>query len=1316
MNRGRVLAGLIGLLSGSLGAIESGWSPEQYRVDHWGVEEGLPVEGVYDVARTPDGLLWIATTEGLVRFDGHEFRTFDRGSIPQLQQSEFRALLVDSRGELWAAGLGGLVRRSGEGFVLASGEAERAAAIAEHPTLGLLVAAVNGLFRWQEGELRPVSEFEGFSRLDYLVVDGEGGLWATSGGQRLVHLSPGSSRAEAIPVVPGSEGALTLAAGRSGTVWLGSTSGIVRIAGGEPLQIEAPASRSASRGFNPVYEDEAGTLWLGGRDAASPLYRWRPGEGLRALSPPAGTERERFDIFRVLPTEDGALWLAAWGEGLLRYSAGPFRVDALPQGLSSPKVRTLLQASDGTLWAGLEDGLARRVGDRWETVWRETPSPQADASGVFALAEADGGDLWIGTGSGIRRWRADRDQVEQVQLPGPATPPGWIFSLHVDRSGELWIGDGAGALRLADGRLERVLGGERSPTVFTILESPTGTIWVGTRFGLFEVTPHGAEHRSVSSVPREVLVFSSLVDSRGDLWFGMLDGGISRLRGGRVEHFSKGDGLFDETAHALLEDDAGHLWISCSKGIFAIALTDFDEFAAGQRPRLRSRVFGLEEGLPTRATRGGNAHTAWKDRAGVLWFATSEGLASIDPTTLDWAPAPPRLVVERVLVDGRPRSTATPIELPAGRHRLEIAYMGIDLAAPSRVRYRYRLSRSGRVPAWSDGGDRRGADFPELSHGEYRFEVSTSSDGDTWSAPASLNVSIAPHLWQRWWFPLLAGATLAGLGGAALSYRLRLQLRRQRETGRELASLVDFGRAVAGILEPTEVLRLLDRAIVSRFGNVRRWLVARREGRAPILLADGTTPAPGELALLEPLADQAVLESLAVGREEKPTGRPSDPCPFDPRLDRLGAVAAAALSSGKTPFGWLAIGSTSKASLREPDLAHLEGLAAQAAVALEGAWQAQEALRWRHVSEARTEWAELDLPSRLIFAAAAREGFEEAADPQRIVAAACDALGTGSTADSVRLLRIIDRLVERRVLAREQGRIRIDRPRWLLLPEIRQPLAEIARQGAVRVGAFRLAERLGAGGMGEVFRGINVHDGTEAAVKLLYADQSHNPEARQRFDREGKIVGHLAHPHIVRLLERGEYEGRLYLAMELLRGESLSSRLERGPLPELEALRRATELASALAELHQHGVVHRDIQPKNVFLSEEGRTVLLDFGLARGLEYSTLTRPQTVLGTLPYMSPEQLRGEELDARSDLWSFGVVLYEMLTGELPWQGVTTVKMALEILRATPHRSLPFHASLSTPIQDLLMLLLHPDAHCREGEAKRVVAAIRDLAKIS
>ena len=233
------------------------------------------------------------------------------------------------------------------------------------------------------------------------------------------------------------------------------------------------------------------------------------------------------------------------------------------------------------------------------------------------------------------------------------------------------------------------------------------------------------------------------------------------------------------------------------------------------------------------------------------------------------------------------------------------------------------------------------------------------------------------------------------------------------------------------------------------------------------------------------------------------------------------------------------------------------------------------------------------------------------------------------------------------------------------------------------VSHYRVREKLGQGGMGVVYAAEDVRLGREVALKFL-PENARDAQARERLQREARAASALNHPNICTIYDVGEHEGEFFIAMELLRGETLQHRLWRGTLPLEIALEIALQLSEALQAAHAKGILHRDLKPSNIFLSEHGQAKLLDFGLARSLRLAPaagasdrtatmmhphLTSPGTALGTVAYMSPEQARGEELDARSDLFSLGAVLYEMGAGQAPFAAPSTALIFDAILNRNP-----------------------------------------------
>src|SRR5216683_1083334 len=218
--------------------------------------------------------------------------------------------------------------------------------------------------------------------------------------------------------------------------------------------------------------------------------------------------------------------------------------------------------------------------------------------------------------------------------------------------------------------------------------------------------------------------------------------------------------------------------------------------------------------------------------------------------------------------------------------------------------------------------------------------------------------------------------------------------------------------------------------------------------------------------------------------------------------------------------------------------------------------------------------------------------------------------------------------------------------------------------------------------MGEVFRGRDTRLDRTVAIKILPPQLSNDPVRKQRFEREAKTISSLNHPHICVLYDVGSQDGLDYLVMECVEGETLAKRLEKGPLPLEQVLKYGTQIADALEKAHRSGVIHRDLKPGNIMLTPTGAK-LLDFGLAKpaapltslatltatAAKQSPATEQGAIVGTFQYMSPEQIEGNDLDGRSDIFSLGAVLYEMLTGQRAFQGKSQLSVASAILEKEP-----------------------------------------------
>ncbi|MFN0122026.1 MAG: protein kinase domain-containing protein, partial [Blastocatellia bacterium] len=268
-----------------------------------------------------------------------------------------------------------------------------------------------------------------------------------------------------------------------------------------------------------------------------------------------------------------------------------------------------------------------------------------------------------------------------------------------------------------------------------------------------------------------------------------------------------------------------------------------------------------------------------------------------------------------------------------------------------------------------------------------------------------------------------------------------------------------------------------------------------------------------------------------------------------------------------------------------------------------------------------------------------------------------------------------------------------------------------------KLGSYEILSPLGAGGMGEVYKARDTRLDREVAIKVLPADFANDSDRLRRFEQEARATSALNHPNILTVYDVGQHEGAPYIVAELLDGEELRAQLDQGALPVRKAIEYAQQIAAGLAAAHEKGITHRDLKPENVFVTRDGRLKILDFGLAKlraprnetaGSEVATrkqITDPGAVMGTVAYMSPEQAEGKDADHRSDIFSFGLILYEMLAGRRAFAGDSAAALISAILRDDPPELSEANTKISPGLDKLVR-------HCLEKKPEMRFQSARDL----
>jgi DNA-binding response OmpR family regulator/Holliday junction resolvase len=268
-------------------------------------------------------------------------------------------------------------------------------------------------------------------------------------------------------------------------------------------------------------------------------------------------------------------------------------------------------------------------------------------------------------------------------------------------------------------------------------------------------------------------------------------------------------------------------------------------------------------------------------------------------------------------------------------------------------------------------------------------------------------------------------------------------------------------------------------------------------------------------------------------------------------------------------------------------------------------------------------------------------------------------------------------------------------------------------RGIVFSGRYQIQADLGEGGMGSVYRALDVKLNEEVALKILHPEIAGDASLVERFRNEVRLARKISHKNVCRLFDLQEDDGILYIAMEYLAGENLHSLIRRmGSLPVDQAISITGQVAEGLVEAHRLGVIHRDLKPKNIMIDHDGNAKIMDFGIARSQRGDRITQTGTVMGTPEYMAPEQLEGEVVDGRADLYALGIVLYEMLTGHVPFEGNTFLIVALKHKTESPRNPQEINPQIPEALCRLILKCLEKDRTARFPDAGEVLRLLRQM----
>ncbi len=745
----------------------------QYILQTWQTAQGLPQNSVLSSAQTSDGYLWLGTEEGIVRFDGVRFTTFDTRTTG-LQMVMIRALLVDHNQNLWIGTNGGGLYCLHNGkfttYTSKNGLPSQSILSLYEDTNGVLWAGTDGggLIRFENGQFHVFTKADGLPDNVIFALSGarDGTLWVgTHGG---LSKSSGKKFVSVRPEGLGNDQIRCIRVSRRGDLWIGTNDGLYRVTGEGTTRFTTSDGLTSNAIFT-LSEDRAGTLWIG-----------TLGGGLNRFTDDkfsSFTEKDGLvgkDVWTILEDREGSLWVGTAGGGLNCLKEGSFTNLSKEDGLLSDMALSVSQDSEGSLWIGSDKGLVRLKNGKPTAYTMQQGLPE---NFVFSVTEGHDHEMWIGTRRGLARIKNEKITAFTAKN---GLPSDFVGCTYTDHKGNVWLGTRGGLVRY-DGRqftTFTTLDGLSNNFVLSLYEDAQGTLWIGTSGGGLDAFKDDNFHAYTSrdGLSSDV-VWALHGDSDGTLWVGTSGGGLDRFRNGKFTVYNSATGLFDDAPLAILDDHMGRLWMSSNRGVFSVQRDQLNAFAEGRIHSIVSTVYGTDDGMKSHECNGGFQPAGWRTKDGRLLFPTTKGVAVVDPAHLVKDEVPPNVVIEHVLVDNKEMPADGPLVTPPGKGQLEFQFTAPTFIAPQKLQFRYMLEGFDRD--WVQAGSRRVAYYTNIPHGEYRFRV-RAGIGDLWNTNnANVEISLEPHFYQTTVFNLLV--LLAAFSLCAGAYRLRVSQLKMRE-------------------------------------------------------------------------------------------------------------------------------------------------------------------------------------------------------------------------------------------------------------------------------------------------------------------------------------------------------------------------------------------------------------------------------------------------------------------------------------------------------------------------------------------------------
>lgn len=777
-------------------------SDKQYVSKQWDNTRGLPVNTVFKVMKDKTGYLWAATEEGLVRFDGVNFRVYNQENIPGLVSTMFYDLKRSSDGGIWAANANAIVHAKNNRIQIYDArdlvEGTWITSISEIHNGEVWAGTNNGdLLVLKNGDIHLLSDWQKVKSSAIMTIEtiSEAVLIGTQNG--LFKFTQSNGVFEEMTDYSGLE-VRAVEETPDGNLWIGTrTHGLFYQMEEDIIHINE-ANGLANNRINALQLTEDGRLWVGLGFGGVQMIANNEIISLRE------NEFGLNEVNDVYITDSGIVWLSVTGHGILQMIPADIKILRESDGLSNDITLAIYQDEHGVIWSGTASAGMNRIDDG--EITHITPDYGLQNGVVLGIYGVDD-FIYLGTGSGLHRYNLETDSIDRIFTTDDGLASNIVQAIYQDSHGRVWITSRSGGIhKLHNHReIERLDVPEsfQSAEFINIFEDNQENIWFSTTStGILKLD--GDDNLigySIHHGPSSEMVLSMYEDPEGNIWAGSNEGLLVLDENGEFRLFNRRNGLQFNGIFRMIEDDYGYLWASGNFGIQRMRVKDLLALKHDETGEMKIpvRLFDTSDGMANREANGGIFPAGWKMQNGEIWFPTMEGIAMINPAALIELEKPVEVYIESLNFGENEFTAIDDITIPPGTYNLEIHYGSFDFKKPHTINYFFRISALS--DEWQSTGNRNTAYLTTLSPGNYTFEVKAEQFGVE-SEIASINFYVDPFFYQTNWFRILIlfGLFIAGylvkayhskiIAGEELRKQVDFQTKELKERNRELKKVL----------------------------------------------------------------------------------------------------------------------------------------------------------------------------------------------------------------------------------------------------------------------------------------------------------------------------------------------------------------------------------------------------------------------------------------------------------------------------------------------------------------------------------------------